>query len=68
MTRRKTLRNKNLPVTVPFVALGHIFRAAEFFNHKNTLLIASPDSWPKRQIDVAKCFQKVAKHAALAKL
>ncbi|EOC1341521.1 hypothetical protein [Cronobacter dublinensis] len=68
MTRRKTLRNKNLPVTAPFVASGHILKAAEFFNHKKSLLIASPDSSPKRQIDVAKCFQKVAKRAALAKL
>ncbi|EPN9363100.1 hypothetical protein ACT47M_001084 [Cronobacter muytjensii] len=68
MTKQKTFENKNLPEERRFVASGHIFAAANFFNHKNALLIVSSDSSSKRQIDVAECFRRVASGRALAKL
>lgn len=51
-----------------FVASDHIFLALKFFNHKNALLIVSSVLRAKRQIDVAKCFRKVARAGTLAKL
>jgi hypothetical protein len=58
---QKSFKNKTLSINRSFVASGHIFPSLKFFNHKNSLLIVSSDYSPKRQIDVAKCFRKVAK-------